>query len=376
MTPQNNPLANYLAQKAEIDNALNRVLKRGWYVLGQENAAFEREFAHFVGTRYAVGVANGTEAVCLALRACGVGPGDRVITVSHTAVATVAAVEMCGATPVLVDVVPETYTMDPGHAESLLREDVKALVPVHLYGQPAPLRPLLDMARRHHLAVVEDCAQAHGATYEGSPVGSWGTAGAFSFYPTKNLGALGDGGAVTTNDPQVYERLLALRQYGWDEKRISRVPGYNSRLDEIQAAVLRAKLRHLNESNARRVRLAALYREGLKSLPLTLPMEVPGTEHVYHQYVVRCRSKGVRDDLRAFLAGELVQTAIHYPVPVHLQPFYSDRFEKSGDLPISEAICQEILSLPMFPELTPQEVNFVCTQIRQFFQGRGTDDAS
>jgi len=368
MIPQNNPLANYLALKDEIDDALQEVLANGWYILGKETEAFEREFADFVGARYAVGVANGTEAICLALKAFRIGYGDRVLTVSHTAVATIAAIEMCGAVPVFVDIDPATHNLDPGLLAEGVTENTKAVVPVHLYGRPADLGPLLDFARRHRLVVIEDCAQAHGAMYEGRRVGSWGDGGAFSFYPTKNLGALGDGGAVTTSNPKIYGRLLALRQYGWNEKRISCTPGFNSRLDELQAAVLRVKLRHLEANNRKRIQWAGRYTDHLKSLPVKLPLEIAGGRtHVYHQYVLQCGDKPTRDDLMGFLGTKGIRCAIHYPVPVHLQPFYVERFGKCDPLPATESACERILSLPMFPELNPEDIDTICTRIHEFF---------
>ncbi|MFH1125050.1 MAG: DegT/DnrJ/EryC1/StrS family aminotransferase, partial [Pseudomonadota bacterium] len=259
MIPQNNPLANYLSHQAAIDLAIHQVSKSGSYILGEETAAFEREFAEYAGVKYAVGVGNGTEALHLALRALGVGPGDEVITVSHTAVATVAAIEMTGAEPVFADIDPNSFTIAPKEVEKAITGRTKVILPVHLYGHPADLRPLLECAKQHDLYLLEDCAQAHGAVYHGRKVGSWGDAGAFSFYPTKNLGCLGDGGAVTTSSPELHERLLALRQYGWDRKRISLEPGFNSRLDELQAAILRVKLKYLNENNQKRMGVARAY---------------------------------------------------------------------------------------------------------------------
>lgn len=368
MIPQNNPLANYLGQKKDIDAAIERVLTGGWYILGQETAAFEREFAAYVGSRYAVGVANGTEAILLALKACGVGAGDEVITVSHTAVATVAAIEMNGSVPQLVDIHEPSCTLDPAALERALTGHTRAVLPVHLYGQPADLKPILDFAGRHGLLVIEDCAQAHGAVYDGRKVGAWGAAGCFSFYPTKNLGCLGDGGAVTTDDPEIYERLMSLRQYGWDEKRISRIPGFNSRLDELQAAALRVKLGRLAECNDRRRAVAGAYTERLGDLPLTLPPHLPETAPVYHQYVVRFENRSERDEMMGRLMREGVQTAIHYPVPVHLQPFWEGRFGRSNALRTTEAVCDRILSLPMFPELSLEDIDFVCARLVECFR--------
>jgi dTDP-4-amino-4,6-dideoxygalactose transaminase len=253
MIPQTSPLANYLSNQPALDEAIHRVLGAGRYILGDETAAFEREFADYIGVRYAVGVGSGTDALHLALRGLGIGPGDEVITVSHTAVATVAAVEMCGAATVLVDIDPKSYTLDASLLERARSDRSRAVVPVHLYGQPCALEEIIRFARRHGIFVVEDCAQSHGALCEGRRTGSWGDVAAFSFYPTKNLGGLGDGGAITTQDPALYEALRALRQYGWDDKRLSRRPGWNSRLDEIQAAVLRVKLARLEENNQRRI---------------------------------------------------------------------------------------------------------------------------
>jgi dTDP-4-amino-4,6-dideoxygalactose transaminase len=302
------------------------------------------------------------------MRGLGIGPGHEVITVSHTAVATVAAVEMCGATPVLVDIHPESYTMDASLLDKARSDRSKAIVPVHLYGQPCDLEEITRFARKHGLYVIEDCAQSHGALYRGERAGSWGHAAAFSFYPTKNLGSLGDGGAITTREPSLCEKLRALRQYGWNENRVSQWPGWNSRLDELQAAVLRVKLAHLEESNQRRIRIARTYHELLSSVPeLTLPFPMAGTTHVYHQYVVRCTKQSVRDRLMAHLSEREIQTAVHYPVPVHLQPAYAHRLPGSHSLPVTEAVCPTILSLPLFPELTDEEVVRVAKTIGTFF---------
>lgn len=368
MIPQTSPLSNYLKNRTALDEAIHRVLHSGRYILGEETGAFEREFADYIEVPYALGVGNGTEALYLALRGLGVGPGDEVITVSHTAVATVAAVEMSGATPVLVDVHPETYTMDPGILEKARTARSKAILPVHLYGQPCDLGEITRFARTHGLYVVEDCAQSHGAVYQRRRTGSWGDAAAFSFYPTKNLGCLGDGGAITTHDASIYEKLKALRQYGWDENRLSRSPGWNSRLDELQAAVLRVKLARLEQSNKRRIKIAATYRSLLDGIPeLSLPSPVSETTHVYHQYVVRCIDHRMRDRLMHFLAEQGIQTAVHYPVPVHLQPAYIHRLPKSYSLPVTENLCRRILSLPLYPELADEQVARVARTIGTFF---------
>jgi dTDP-4-amino-4,6-dideoxygalactose transaminase len=365
------PKANYRTHQEEIDRAVRRVLEGGWYILGQEVTAFEEEFARYLGVRHAVGVGSGTEALHLALRVCGIGPGDAVFTVSHTAVATVAAIELTGAAPVLVDIDPATFTLDPNRLEDVLAGGslglrAKAIIPVHLYGHPADMPAVLEIGRRHGLVVIEDCAQSHGATLNGRKTGTWGDLAAFSFYPTKNLGALGDGGALVTSDPGLAERARLLREYGWRERYVSELPGMNTRLDELQAAILRVKLRALEGENARRRELARLYGQALAATPLGLPRARDGVEHVYHQYVVRCQR---RDELRAFLKANSVGTAIHYPLPVHLQPAYRDRLVPSGgQLAQTERACRKVLSLPMHPQLADEQAAFVGEQIMSWYR--------
>ena len=368
--PQADLKASYLTHKAEIDAAVCRVLESGWYILGQEVAAFEEEFAAYIGVRYAIGVANGTDALELALRACGIGPGDAVFTVSHTAVATVAAIERCGATPVLVDIDPTTYTMDPNHLEEALKASghrlsnvghPKAIVPVHLYGHPADMTAILDIAHRYGLYVIEDCAQSHGATLAGRKTGTWGNLAAFSFYPTKNLGAFGDGGMVVTSDLEPADKVQLLRQYGWKNRYISEIPGENSRLDEIQAAILRVKLKHLDQENELRRGIANQYHQLLASTSIKLPVVHPLATHVYHQFVIRVDK---RDALREHLENHKINTAIHYPLPIHLQPAYRGRLGEPGMLPVTEKTATEILSLPIFPELTFQEVQKVAGEVK------------
>lgn len=353
--------AQYLSIQPEIDTAIERVLVSGQFILGAEVSAFECEFAEYCGVAHAVGVDSGTSAIQLALLACRIGAGDEVITVSHTAVATVAAIEQTGAKPVLVDIDPSRYTLDPSWLAAALTSHTRAILPVHLYGCPADMDPILAFAREHQLFVVEDCAQAHGAQYHGKLVGGWGNLSAFSFYPTKNLGAYGDGGAVLTDDPLLAEQARLLRQYGWHENRISEQKGLNARLDEIQAAILRVKLRHLSGWNDRRRELAVLYRNLLVDSGLTLPVELPETRHVYHQFVIRHPK---RDALQAFLAGHGIHTQIHYPHPVHLQPAYRELGQNS--LPITEAVANEILSLPIYPEMQVEDVKNVCRAIHSF----------
>ena len=356
--------AAYRRLQAEIDAATARVLAGGWYILGPEVSAFEAEFAAYLGVEHAVGVASGTDAVLLALRALGVGPGDEVITVAHTAVATVAAIELAGATPRFVDIDPVTYTLDPARLAAAITSRTRAIIPVHLYGAPADVDAVLTVARAHHLLVIEDCAQAHGARYRGQRVGTLGDAAAFSFYPTKNLGALGDGGAVATNRPEVAERLRLLRQYGWRERYVSDVAGTNSRLDELQAAILRVRLRHLDAENEARRRLAARYDAALAGLPITLPTFRPDDCPVYHLYVIRTAA---RDALAAHLRDCGIGTAVHYPAPVHRQPAYAHLGYGPGSLPATEAAAAEVLSLPMYPDLSEAAVDAVVAAIGEFF---------
>jgi dTDP-4-amino-4,6-dideoxygalactose transaminase len=368
--PAANPQANYLAHQEEIDRAIRQVLLSGRYVLGQEVAAFEEEFARYIAVREAIGVGSGTDALVLALRAGGVGPGDAVLTVSHTAVATVAAIELAGARPILAEVVPETFTLDPDGLEEALKtgdgDQIKAIIVVHLYGHPADMDAIVEIAGRYGVQVIEDCAQAHGAAWQDRKAGALGSRlAAFSFYPTKNLGALGDGGAVVTNDPEIATRVRRLRQYGWRERYVSEVPGMNSRLDELQAAVLRVKLRYLDQENCRRREIAGSYDAGLADTPLRLPQVRSGATHVFHQYVVRSRE---RDQLRSFLEAHGVGSMIHYSVPVHLQPAYRGRVAVAGRLDRTEALCREILSLPMYPQMTDAEVERVGGAITDFYR--------
>jgi len=372
--PQTDPKASYLAHKAEIDAAVQRVLGSGWYILGQEVQAFEEAFAVYIGIRHAIAAASGTDALELALRACGVGPGDLVFTVSHTAVATVAAIELTGATPVLVDIDPTTYTMDPRSLtralDNLPGGQPKAVVPVHLYGQPADMPAILEVAARHGMKVIEDCAQSHGASLNGLMTGVFGDMAAFSFYPTKNLGALGDGGMIVTDDSHLAEQVRLLQQYGWKQRYVSEIPGGNSRLDEIQAAILRVKLDHLERDTLRRCDLARLYNTLLDNTALTLPTSSSEARHVYHQFVIRSRQ---RDALATRLKQCGVCTGIHYPVPIHLQPAYFDRLPRVVDLSHSEQAAGEILSLPMFPQLTDEQVHTICTVLNEICDGERKD---
>lgn len=374
LIPQSSPLANYLAHKDEIDRAIRRVLESGRYILGPEVSSFEHEFADYLGCLHAVGVASGTDALYLALRACDVGPGDALITVSHTAVATVAAIDMCGATPVFVDIDPSTFTIDVAEIEAAITTyagRIKAIVPVHLYGRPARITDIVDLAARYGIPVIEDCAQAHGAVWQNRKAGTFGDLAAFSFYPTKNLGGFGDGGAVVTSNAALADRVRRLREYGWEDRYISQTPGHNSRLDELQAAILRVKLLHLDEDNSRRVHLAHCYSKALATdKGLRLPLTQAPATHVYHQYVIRTTA---RDSLRNYLQAEGTGTLVHYPVPVHQQPAYAGRFRMPTSLIETERAAREVLSLPLFPELREDQVQTVAQQINSWTLSRYVD---
>ena len=372
--PQTDPRAGYFERQAEIDAAIARVLASGQYILGPEVEAFEADFAAWLGIGHAVGTGSGTDAIELALRACGIGPGnktgDLVFTVSHTAVATVAAIERAGAVPVLVDIEPGGFTMDPAALEAALRDKPPgrpaAILPVHLYGEPADLSPILELARQHGMRVIEDCAQSHGAAYRGRPTGSLGDIACFSFYPTKNLGALGDAGMTATDDKELGLALRELREYGWRDRYISARTGINTRLDPLQAAILAAKLPHLDGDNSRRQRIAARYDTGLAGLPLALPRCRAGCSHVFHQYVIRSAE---RDRLREHLRAAQIGSGIHYPVPVHLQPAYEGRLgEFPAGLPETTRAMREILSLPIYPQLAEAAADRVIAEIRRFFE--------
>lgn len=359
-----NPLLlSYQTHKEEIDAAITRVLDSGRYILGEEVRSFEEEFARYTGVKYGIGVGSGTDAITLALKACGIGPGDEVITVSHTAVATVAAIELSGATPVLVDISADTYTLDPDLVEEIITPQTKAILPVHLYGHPADMDRIVPIAEEHDFYVIEDCAQSHGALLHSRKTGSLGDIAAFSFYPTKNLGAIGDGGMVVTDDADLAEQVRLLRQYGWKERNMSTIPGMNSRLDEIQAAILRVKLQYLDNDNLKRRAIANVYGEMLPSKELVLPIEADTAFHVYHQYVIRTP---VRDALKTYLATHGMETSIHYPVPVHLQPAYRERLS-NHQLSRTETICREILSLPMHPCMEEHDARVIITLITGFF---------
>lgn len=347
----------------EIRAAIDRVFARSWFVLGEEVEAFEGEFAAYTGAKHAVGVGSGTEALHLALLATGVRPGDEVITVANTCVPTVAAIAFTGARTVLVDVEPDTLTMDAKKLAEAITPKTRAIVPVHLYGQACAMDAIMGAAG--DVPVIEDCAQAHGARFAGRHCGTFGLAGAFSFYPSKNLGAYGDAGAIVTDDGDVAARLRMLRNYGEQERYHHAIEGFNSRLDELHAAMLRTKLGHLDAWNERRRSWAALYCDRLSDLPLTLPREAPQRHHVYHVFVVRTPR---RDGLRAYLREREVGTQLHYPVPIHLQQAYSGLGYPSGAFPVCESACNEVLSLPLYPELLASQVEEVATAVHEYFE--------
>lgn len=352
------PLEQYQEIKDEIDEAVARVLNSGWYILGREVEAFEREFAAFCGTQYAVGCGSGTEAITLALMALGIEQGDEVVTVPNTAVPTACGIFMAGAKPVFVDI-DSSFHMDPKQLVEAISKKTRTIVPVHLYGQTVDMEAINEVADRHNLPVVEDACQAHGAEFRGSRAGSLGRAGCFSFYPTKNLGCFGDGGAVTTNDPEVYERLMLIRNYGQKKRYYHQVRGINSRLDEIQAAVLRVKLKYLESWNERRRDLAAIYDSRLSNV-CNVPFEKTGNRHVYHLYVIRTQN---RESLQEFLKKNEIETLIHYPLPIYSQEAYKHMSHRPEDFPQTEKFAKEIVSLPLHPQMKKSDVEYVCDKI-------------
>ena len=358
-----NPSAQYKSYQVEIEEAVLKVMRGDRYVLGDEVDALEHEFANYIGTTNAVGVANGTDALELALRALDIEAGDEVITVSHTAVATVAAIETAGAVPVLVDVEPEYYTMNPLQLEEVLTPRTKAVIAVHLYGQPTNLDAITDFCKKRKIYLIEDASQAHGAKYKKNRVGSIGDIGCFSCYPTKNLGAIGDAGLITTNNNELAIKIRMIREYGW-KNRISKFPGRNSRLDEIQAAVLRVKLKYLDEDNVKRCRLAEYYRFHLQDLPIQLPEVRKDVESVFHLFVIQVEN---HQNLLDYLKKESVQASVHYPVPVHLQPTYQGRITTAKNMGATENLTKMIISLPMYPELSMRNAEIIVNLLKKFY---------
>jgi dTDP-4-amino-4,6-dideoxygalactose transaminase len=355
--------AQHLPIQEEVEDAIHQVIDHSDFALGEEVYRFEEEFANYCGVRYAIGVDSGLSALKLSLHAFQIGHGDEVIVPAHTFIASAAAVTFAGANPILVDVIPNTYCIDPSEIEGAITEHTRAIIPVHLYGLPADMDAILEIAHKYNLVVIEDAAQAHGAWYKDRRTGSLGHAAAFSFYPTKNLGGFGDGGIVTTNDSQVAERIRSLRNCGQKHKNIHELPPFNHRLDTIQAAVLRVKLSYLDQWNESRRRCAAMYNELLSDSDVTIPIENPDSQHVYHLYVVRTPK---RDALQAHLQDQGIGTGIHYPIPIHLQPYYSNNGFHHGQFPVAEKLCDEILSLPMFPTISRDQLQYVADKAIEY----------
>jgi len=356
--------AQYDSIKEEIDEAIQKVLNATSFIMGEELIKFEEEFASFCNTKHAIGVANGSDALILALIACEIGEGDEVITVSHTFIATAEAITHVGGKVVFVDIDPQTYTIDVSKIEEKITEKTKAIIPVHLYGQPADMDHIIRLAEKYNLKTIEDAAQSHGAEYKGKKVGSIGDVGCFSFYPGKNLGAYGDAGIVTTNNEKIAEKLKLLRNHGRINKKYEHeIEGYSSRLDNLQAAILRVKLKYLNKWNDMRRSNAKKYSELLSNIDgIITPYEADYAKHVYHLYVIRTEKE--RDRLKEELKSKRIATGIHYPIPLHLQPAYSYLGYKEGDFTITEKASQEILSLPMFVELTDEQIEEIVELIK------------
>lgn len=361
----------YHSIKKEVDEAISKVLDSGSFILGENVEIFEREFARYCGVNYGVGVASGSDALILPIKALGISEGDEVITVANTFVSTVDAILHCRAKPVLVDIDQETYTMDPSKVKEAITEKTKAIIPVHLYGHPADMDPLIEIAEKYGLYVVEDACQAHGAEYKGRRVGSFGDLACFSFYPSKNLGAFGDGGIIVTDNEEIASKVKMLRNYGQKKKYHHVFVGYNSRLDDLQAAILRVKLKYLDRWNEMRRKNARQYDELLKEVVgVKTPTEREVCKHVYYIYVIRCKD---RDKLRIWLDSKGISTGIHYPIPIHLQEAYRNIIHVKGKLKITEKYANEILSLPMFPELREDEINYISKSIMEFYKNERRD---
>ncbi len=360
--------AQYQSIREDLQEAVNRVLESGQYIMGPEVKAFEQEVADYCGVKHAVGVANGTDALLLALDAKGIGAGDEVITTPFTFFATAEVISQLGATPVFVDIDPETYNIDVEQIRQNINQKTKAIIPVHIFGQPANIDEIMSLAEEHNLFVLEDAAQAMGAEYQRKKIGSWGHAATFSFFPTKNLGGYGDGGMVVTNDDELAAKIRILRVHGsYPKKYYHNVLGYNSRLDEIQAAMLRVKLRHLDTWNHLRREKAEIYHERLQRLPIQTPVEAPYRKHIYHLYIVRSNE---RDELMQYLKEHGISTGVYYPLPLHLQEVFRDLEYQEGSLPHAEAASKRTFALPLFPELTEEQIDHVVDRITQFYENR------
>ena len=365
MIPFGDPSASYQAHKMEVDEAIQRVLDSGWYVLGKQVNAFEEEFASFHGENlHAVGVANGTDAIALCLRSLGLGLGDEVITPSHTAVATVAGIEQAGCSPVFADIDPASRCIDPQSIEERIGSKTRAIMPVHIYGRPAEMHKILEIVKAHQLEVIEDCSQAHGAEIDGQKVGTFANLSAFSCYPTKNLGGTGDGGVILCRSKDFADKIKSLRQYGWNEHRESTITGFNSRLDEMQAAILQVKLRHLSDDNEKRRLIAQRYNHAFQDLPITLPYQKTNEMHAMHLYVIECER---RDELLKHLRSKGVGASLHYPLAVHQHAAYANRIKGGDELPMTEQFYQKNLTLPMFPELSEEQVEHIISSVTSWF---------
>ena len=366
MIPFSDPLASYQAHKEEIDQAIQRVLESGWFVLGKEVDAFEKEFAAFHGDDFhGVGVANGTDAIALCLRGLDLDTGDEVITPSHTAVATIAGIEQAGCTPVFADIDPNSRCIDPKSIKERVSSNTRAIMPVHIYGQPAEMYRILEIAKTHNLAVIEDCSQAHGAEIDGQKVGTFADISAYSCYPTKNLGGIGDGGIILCRSKEFAEKIKSLRQYGWNDGRESITPGFNSRLDELQAAILRVKLQHLADDNAKRRAIAKRYNVAFKNLPVTLPVLAETELHAMHLYVIEYYR---RNELMKYLRSHQIGANLHYPLAVHQHGAYADRIREGDKLPITEQFYRRNLTLPIYPGLSNNEVEYIISTVQNWFQ--------
>ena len=363
--PFGNLSKQYITYKEEIDTILQEVLNKGNFILGENVAKFEKEFAAYCGCNFAVGVGSGTEALHLALLACGVGAGDKVITVANTAVPTISAIRFAQAVPVFVDIDEETYNINPKLIERKISKRTKAILPVHLYGNPCNMAEILKIAKSNNLKVIEDCAQAHGAEFKGKKVGGFGDAGCFSFYPSKNIGAYGDAGIVVTNKEDIARNLKLLRNYGQENRYLSIIEGFNSRLDEIQAALLRFKLKKLDEWNKIRISISKKYTDSFKDLDIICPKSNVESKHVYHLYVIRIKN---REDFISYLGRNGIKSLIHYPIPIHLQPAYRELGIKKDTLPITENISEEVVSIPIYPELAEREVDYIIGRITEYFR--------
>ena len=364
--PFANPQAQFNSYRDEIEKSILNVVRGNKYILGDQLQLLEDEFASFIGTKYSIGVANGTDAIEISLKALNIGTGDEVITVSHTAVATVAAIEAANATPILIDINEEDYILDPNLISNSITSKTKAIILVHLYGQSGNIELIKKICESNNIYLIEDASQAHGAFFGEKRLGNHGIIGTFSCYPTKNLGAIGDAGLITTNDEEIAKNIRKIREYGWEERYISSIKGRNSRLDEIQAAILRIKLKNLDKDNNKRKKIANLYNQELNG-DFSKPFILPNRDHVYHLYVIRTK---LRDELKSFLINQGIYTGIHYPVPIHLQKAYEKKINLGSKLNITEKVSKEIISLPIYPEIPISDVKKVIKFVNKFFKCR------